>query len=299
MMRLSVGAALAAIALAASGPATAQTKPRPAPLATVESLQLSASVERGKMIIPVGPGTELKEGDRVNTGARSKLVLRLAEGSTVKLGEKASLFFDKAQMRDDGVFNAALFVAEGAFRFTTDALGKLSGKRDVTIAVNNVTAGIRGTDLWGKSTQESDIICLIEGSIEVTPPGERPFTLDQRFSFYALEGTLSKPVATVPIDKFMEWAAETEQDAGQGVATRGGKWKILVSGFKKLGEAFDVYNALRWASYPAEFFPEKSGEARVYTVRLSGFESEKDAKSVVEALKGRPELAKYPYKVGM
>src|SRR5262245_54905151 len=296
MMRLSVGAALAAIALAASGPASAQAKPRPAPLATVESVQLSASVERGKQIMPVGPGTELKEGDRVNTGARSKLVLKLAEGSTVKLGEKASLFFDRAQVRDDGVFDAALFVAEGAFRFTTDALAKVTGKRELTIAVNNVTTGIRGTDLWGKSTQESDIVCLIEGSIEVTPPGERPFTLDQRFSFYELEGNLSKPVATAPFDKFREWAAETEQDPGQGVATRSGKWKILVSGFKKSREAFDVYNALRWASYPAEFVPEKSGEARIYTVRLSGFESEKDAKSVVEALKGKPELAKYPYK---
>jgi hypothetical protein len=297
MMRLSVGAALVATALAASGPSAAQIRTRPAPLATVESVQLSASVERAKQIVPLGPGTELKEGDRVNTGARSKLVLRLAEGSTVKLGEKASLFFDKAKVRDDGVFDAALFVAEGAFRFTTDALGKLSDKREVTIAVNNVIAGIRGTDLWGKSTQESDIVCLIEGSIEVTPPGERPFKLDQRFSFYALEGTLSKPVATVPIDKFREWAAETEQEPGQGVATRSGKWKVSLPAGKS-GAAFEAYNALRRAGYPAEIVPEKAGETRVYGVRIAGFESEKDAKSVVDALKGQGEPAKYPYKVG-
>jgi hypothetical protein len=295
-MRLSVGVAL--VVLAASGPSAAQTRTRPAPVATVEAVQLSASVERSKQIIPLGAGTQLKEGDRVNTGARSRLVLKLAEGSTVKLGEKASLFFDKAQMRDDGVFDAALFVAEGAFRFTTDALGKLSGKREVTIAVNNVTAGIRGTDLWGKSTQENDIVCLIEGSIEVTPPGERPFTLDQRFSFYALEGNLSKPVARVPFDKFREWAAETEQEPGQGVATRGGKWKVSIAPGKS-GAAFEAYNALRRAGYPAEIVPEKAGEARVYGVRIAGFESEKDAKSVVGALKGQGELAKFQYKVGM
>ena len=294
-MRLSIGAAFLAFALCAA----AQTKSRPAPLASVESVQLSASVERGKQVVPLAPGMELKEGDRVNTGARSRLELRLAEGSTVRLGEKGSLFFDKAQMRDDGVFEAALFVAEGAFRFTTGALGKLAGKRELTIAVNNVTAGIRGTDLWGKSTQESDIVCLIEGSIEVTPPGERPFTLDQRFSFYALEGNVSRPVATVPLDKFREWAAETEQEPGQGVANRSGKWKIFVAGFKKSGDALAAYNAMRRAGYPAEFFPDKSGEARVYTVRLSGFASEKDAKSAVEALKAQPEVAKFPYKVGM
>ena len=298
-MRLSVGWALVAIALGASGGAAAQSraKPRAAP-AVVESVQLSASVERGKRIVPLGPGTELKEGDRVNTGAKSRLVLRLAEGSTVQLGEKASLFFDKAQMRDDGVFAAALFVAEGAFRFTTDALGKLTAKREVTIAVNNVTAGIRGTDLWGKSTQESDIVCLIEGSIEVTPPGERPFTLDQRFSFYALEGNLSKPVATVPIDKFREWAAETEQEPGRGVATRSGKWKVSLAAAKS-GAAFEAYNALRRAGYPAEIVPEKAGDARVYGVRIAGFESEKDAKSVVDTLKEQGELGNYKYKVGI
>jgi len=297
-MRLSVAAFLA-FALCAGGPAAAQTKSRPAPIASVESVQLSASVERGKQVLPIAPGMELKEGDRVNTGARGRLVLKLAEGSTVKLGEKASLFFDKAKMRDDGVFDAALFVAEGAFRFTTGALGKLAGKREVTIAVNNVTAGIRGTDVWGKSTQQSDIVCLIEGSVEVTPPGERPFTLDQRYSFYALEGNLSKPVETVSADKMSAWAAETDLEAGQGVATRDGKWKIFAAGFKKSSEALEAYNALRRAGYPAEFLPEKSGEARAYTVRLSGFALEKDAKSVVEALKAQPELAKYPYKVGM
>ena len=110
---------------------------------------------------------------------------------------------------------------------------------------------------------------------------------------------MSKPVATVPLDKFREWAAETEQEPGQGVAVRGGKWKVFASGFKKSGDALEAYNALRRAGYPAEFFPEKSGEARVYTVRLSGFASEKDAKSAVEALKGQPELAKFPYKIGM
>jgi hypothetical protein len=299
MMRLSTGAAFLAFALCAGGPAAAQTQSRPAPIGSVESVQLSASVERGKQVFPLAPGMELKEGDRANTGARSRLMLKLAEGSTVKLGEKASLFFDKAQTRDDGVFEAALFVAEGAFRFTTGALGRLTGKRDVTIAVNNVTAGIRGTDLWGKSTQESDIVCLIEGSIEVTPPGEKPFTLDQRYSFYTLEGNLSKPVETVPADKMSAWAAETEQESGQGVATRGGKWKISAAGFRKSGDALEAYNALRRAGYAAEFFPEKSGEARSYTVRLSNFASEKDAKFAVEALKAQPELAKYPYRVGM
>ncbi|HTQ73979.1 MAG TPA: FecR domain-containing protein [Burkholderiales bacterium] len=298
-MRLSTSCVLLAVAAAASGVAVAQSKSRAAPTATVESTQLSGSLERGQQIVPLAPGMELREGDRVNTGPRAKLLLKLADGSTVKLGERASLFFDKAKVRDDGVFDAALFVAEGAFRFTTALVEKFRGKRQVVITVNNVTAGIRGTDLWGKSTKEIDLVCLIEGSVEVTPPGEKPFTMDQPLSYYQLEANLSKPVATVLADTFREWAAETEQDPGQGVASRRGKWKVSVAAVKKSGDALDIYNALRKAGYPAEIVPEKAGAERVYVVRLSNFESQKDARSAVEALKGEADLAKYQYKVGM
>ena len=299
-MRTSIRRALlVAVAVAASGVALAQSKSRAAPTATVESTQLSGSLERGRQVVPLAPGMELKEGDRVNTGAGAKLLLKLADGSTVKLGERASLFFDKAQVREDGVFDAALFVAEGAFRFTTALVEKFRGKRQVVITVNNVTAGIRGTDLWGKSTKETDLVCLIEGSVEVTPPGEKPFALDQPLSYYQLEANLSKPVATVLADTFREWAAETEQDPGQGVASRRGKWKVSVAAVKKSGEALDVYNALRKAGYPAEIVPEKAGAERVYVVRLANFETQKDAGSVVQALKAEAELAKYQYKVGM
>jgi cell division septation protein DedD len=106
-------------------------------------------------------------------------------------------------------------------------------------------------------------------------------------------------VATAPAEKFKEWAAETEVEPGQGIAARRGKWKISVASIKKSGEAFDTYNALRTAGYPAEILPAKAGEERVYSVRIANFESERDAKSVVEALKGRAELAKYDYHVGM
>ena len=295
-MRLSAGSALLAIMVAASG-AEAQTAAKPR--ASVEAVQLSASVERGKQIVPLGPGMELRDGDRVNTGERSRLVLKLADGSTMKLGEKGSLFVDRMLVRDDGVFEAALFVAEGAFRFTTATLDRFAGKRQVSVAVNNVTAGIRGTDLWGKSTSDNQIVCLIRGNVEVAPPGERPFTLDQPLSFYALEGTTSRAVATVPADRFAEWAAETEEAPGRGVAGRGGKWKVTVASARKSGEALDVYNQLRKAGYPAEIVPEKAGDARVYGVRISNFESEKDAKAVVEALKAQADLAKHDYKVGM
>jgi hypothetical protein len=298
-MRLSIGAALLGMALGASGLASAQSETKSRPLATVESVQMSASVERGRATLPLAPGMELKGGDRVNTGAKSRLVVKLADGSTVKLGEQGSIFFDRMGMRDGKTFEAAIFAAEGAFRLAVDKLAKHLAERELSVAVNAVNVGVHGADLWGKSTSDSQIVCLIQGNIEVTPPGEKPFTMDQPLSFYTLEGTVSRPVATVLPNRLTEWAMETEAEPGHGVTSRTGNWKVTVGSAKKSSEAFELYNELRKAGYAAELVPAKVGDARVYSVRLSNFESEKDAKFAAQALKGQANLGKHEYKVGM
>jgi len=229
-IRHPIASAFAALALSAAGAAIAQSgaKPKPlrsASLATVEAVQLSASVLRGGVSTPLAPGMELGNRDQIRTGTQSRVLLRTADGSTVKLGEQSAFFLENMRMRDDNVFEAAMRVAEGAFRFTTDALGGFRGRREVSVAVRSVTAGIRGTDLWGKSASEGQIVCLIEGRIEVASPGEKPFVLEEPLSFYALEGEVSRAIATVPPARFREWAAETEAQPGRGVATREGKWK--------------------------------------------------------------------------
>jgi len=300
-MRLSIASTLVALALGTTGAAMAQSvskPPRSTPLAMVEAVQLSASVLRGGVSTPLAPGMELGSRDQVRTGPRSRVVLRTADGSTVKLGEQGSFFLDNARMREDKVFEAAMRIAEGAFRFTTEALEKFGGRREVNITVKTVTAGIRGTDLWGKSTSDSQIVCLIAGTIEVTSPGERPFTMDRPLSFYALEGELSRAIATVPPDRFREWAAETETQPGRGVSRRGGKWKIAIAS-DKYNDALKIYDELRKAGYPAEIVPSRVGEKRVYGVRLSNFETREDAEFVADSLKRRAGFARYDYKVAI
>jgi hypothetical protein len=302
-MRLSIVSALAVLALSATGSAIAQSASRSSParsvpLAIVEELQLSASVERDGMSTPLAAGMELRDHDRIKTGARSRVLVTTVDGSTVKLGEQASFFLDSVRMRDDGVFEAAMKVAEGAFRFTTGALEKFFGKREVSIAINTVTAGIRGTDLWGKSTPDSQIVCLIQGIIEVAPPGERPFSMTQPLSFYTLEGDLSRPVATVLPDRLREWAAETEVQPGRGVSKRGGRWRITVASTEKHNDALQIYDELRKAGYPAEIVPSKIDDKRVYSVRLSNFQTKEDAEFAADDLKRWSTFARHDFKVG-
>jgi len=297
----SMIAAITALALGSGGAALAQPesgpeRARPAPLATVEAVQVPAWVERGGASHPLVPGMELKDNDQVRTGSGSRVIIRTADGSAVKLGEKGSLFLGEMQIRENKVFAATMKVAEGAFRFTSELFARFGGRREVRISINTVTAGIRGTDLWGKSSPDRELVCLIEGSIEITQPNDTPFTMDRRLSYYVHEGGLSRPVATVMPDQLREWAAETETQEGQGVSRRGGKWKITAaSGATKV---FDLYRDLRKAGYPAEIVPLKVDDKRVYNLRLSNFETKRDAEFVAGSLKRQAGFAQYDFKVG-
>jgi hypothetical protein len=301
MKHFSIGAALAAVALGATGGALAQSESKSraarAPLAVVELVQMPAWVERGAASTPLEPGMELRDRDQLKTGANSRLLLRMADGSLVKLGEKGSLGLDGMRLRRDSVFEAALKVAQGAFRFTTQAAAKFRGKREVSISIATVTAGIRGTDLWGKSAPDREIVCLIEGRIEVTPPGENPIGMDQPLSFYIRDKGQSRPLAPVPMEQLKEWAAETEPQPGQGISKHGGKFRITASGLA-YGQAQALYDDLRRAGYPAQIIPARIKDKRVYNVRLSNFETRQDAESVAGKLKEDASFGQHEYRVG-
>ena len=257
-----------------------------APNAVVEAVQMPAWVERGGAKIPLAPGMELRDNDQLRTGANSRLLLKMAEGSHIKLGENGSLKLDGMMQRKDSVFAAALRVAEGAFRFTTDALVK-GRRREVNITVATVTAGIRGTDLWGKSAPNKQIVCLIEGKIEVTPPNEAPIVMDQALQFYVRENERSLPVGRVDPDQLKLWSLETDIEAGKGATRRGGKWKVVAASVEGQDDALKVYDALRANGYAAEIQPAMAGEKRIYNVRLSHLPSKAEAEALAGSLRGK------------
>ncbi len=261
-----------------------------APAALVEGVQMPAWVERagaGQVRrIPLAPGMELRGGDEVKTGAGSRVYLKLAEGSLVKLGENASLRILEIAPDRGGLFRAALNVLEGAFRFTTDALAR-ERRRDVSIRVATVTAGIRGTDLWGKSDREDrQIVCLIEGKIEVGAEGEAPVTMDQERQFYRREKGQTAPIGFVEPAQLVQWAQQTEIADGQGAARLGGKWRVTLATAPTQSEALDVYSQVRTAGYAAEIHPAKAGEKRVYHVRISRLPTKADAEALAAQLRG-------------
>ncbi len=263
----------------ASGLASAQSG------AVVEGVQMPAWVEREGKRIPVLPGMQLKAGDKLSTGPGSRLLVKLSEGSLVKLGENGSLHLKELEP-SKSLFKAALGVLEGAFRFTTDIAVK-NRRRDVNITVATVTAGIRGTDLWGKSAPDRQTVCLIEGKIEVGAPNETPVTMDQPRQFYRREKGTTQPVGFVDEAQLAEWSKETEIEKGKGAARRTGKWKVALISTDNQNAALDVYDQVRAAGYGAEIIPTLQGEKRFYVVRIRGLPSKAEANALAEQLRGK------------
>jgi hypothetical protein len=260
------------------------------PAAVVEGVQMPAWMERriGNVIErkPLAIGMELKSGDSVKTGAGSRALVKLSEGSLVKLGENGSLLINEINPDSGGFFKAAMRVAEGAFRFTTDVLSR-ARKREVSIRVATVTAGVRGTDLWGKSSGERQTICLIEGRIEVGAEGEQAVTMDQARQFYRREKGQTLPLGFVTPEQLVEWARETDIETGKGAARRGGKWKVTLASTDTQGAALALYDQVRDNGYAAEIRPAKAGDKLVYRVRIANLPSKEEAEALAAMLRGR------------
>jgi hypothetical protein len=271
--------AFAAAVLISCGQVLAQ------PAAVVEGVQMPAWVERSGRTSPVAAGMALQAGDQVRTGAGSRLLVKLAEGSLVKLGENGTLRIAEMAPSKD-VFKAALRVFEGAFRFTTDLAAK-QRRREVNITIATVTAGIRGTDLWGRSRNEREIVCLIEGRIEVGAEGEQPVVMDQSRQFYVRDKGKTQPVGLVEPQQLNEWAKETEIERGKGAARLGGKWSVRLASADSQREALAVYDQVRKAGYPAEIVPLKDADKRSYVVRIRNLPSKAEAVALGEALRGK------------
>ena len=124
---MTIKALFTLLLMLAASCAAAATRPN----IVVEGVQMPAWVEHASGARnPLAVGTALSDKDRTITGPGARALLRLADGSAIKLGENGVLGLDdvgqkKMQMKD--VVTATLDVVSGAFRFTTLALNRFRG----------------------------------------------------------------------------------------------------------------------------------------------------------------------------
>lgn len=276
-------AALTALMVMASPQLAAQTL-------IVEGVMSPAWVERGGNREPLVAGMPLNDKDKVQTGPGARALLRMAEGSAVKLGENAMLAVDDLSQKKGSdtrrVVTGAFDVVRGAFRFTTGVFSKQAAERNVKIKIATVTAGIRGTDVWGKSEAERDIVCLLEGRISVEHGGQQ-FTMQEPLSFFiAPRKEKPQPVAPVSRQQADEWSEETEIREGNGAISRGGRSRVEVGSTRDENAARAIRGKLREAGFPAEIATVRDSYGNEeYYVRVGGLAGIRDAQALAAKLK--------------
>jgi hypothetical protein len=253
--------------------------------AVIEGVQMPAWRERDGKRSPLVPGMELRAGDRILSGKEARVVVRLSEGSVVKLGENGTLRLVEIEPSRE-IFRAALEVLQGAFRFTTDIAAK-ARKREVSVRVDTVTIGVRGTDFWGRSRAELQLVCLIEGAIQVGAQGEQPVRMDQPRQFYRRDKGKTQPVGMVEPKQLQQWALETDIGAGKGALRRGGRFSVALLTAAEQAQVNSVRNQLREAGYPAEVSSSREGDRITYIVRIRHLPSREEAQALADQLKGR------------
>ena len=253
--------------------------------AIVDGVQMPAWIERDGRRLPLIPGMELRPGDQIVTGAGSRVAVKLAEGSLVRLGENGKLAFTELSPTRE-LFRAALNVLEGAFRFTTEIVSK-PRKREVTIRAAQVTAGIRGTDFWGRARQGNEIVCLIDGEVEVAAAGEQPVTLREPRQFYRRIDGKTQALGVVNESQIERWSSEVELQAGKGIARRGGRYTVVLASAAEQGAVVPIYDELQNAGYPAELRPLKQAGKTTYVVRIRQLASREEAEALAKQLRGK------------
>lgn len=270
-------ALLAALAMPLSSSALAAAP------ATVEAVQAPAWRDRAGVTVPLAPGMELKSGDVLRIGAGARAYLMLAEGSRVKLGEGARFTLHSRSLRPEKAFRGALDVLAGAFRYTTGGLSK-SVPRGIAIRVGTATIGIRGTDLWGRTGPEGDMVALLEGRIEITRAGQTT-EMAQAMTYFDAPRGQAAVVKDIDPDYFRGLARETEILAGDGAARSGGAWRVLAGTVATEGEALELYDRIRETGFAARIRPVKGeNQGWRYEVLLRDFGSAVDAEAAAARL---------------
>jgi len=256
---------------------------------SVEALQMPAWFEHGGVRQALRPGAELVSGDVVSTGAGARVLLRLEEGSQVKLGEDTRIDLETLTppASSSGLFEALMRISRGAFRFTTTALGK-QRRRDVGVRVGVVFAGIRGTDVWGRSNEDGDLLVLIEGSITARREGEADFTMDTPLTAFTVpRGQAALPLETVPAGRLGRLARETELQPGSGVLGIDGRWAVNLASLQNHAAATALKHALEQGGYATELQDAIIAGVAWRRVRISGFLTRQDAQAFSATLGDR------------
>ncbi|EXI86042.1 MAG: FecR protein [Candidatus Accumulibacter regalis] len=247
--------------------------------AIVDALQMPAWIERQGVRHALVPGTILANQDKLVTGADARVRIQLADGSVLALGDNSEMRLNALGVREKPVFTAAIDVPHGSLRFTTGAFSRQHRERAINLRFGALTAGVRGTDLWGSADADGDRVCLLEGTITVVPPDDQAQQLSAPATCYlASRGATPTLSEAASAGQLSMWAAQAGIQSGNGEATRAGRWLLELAVLDSEAAALALYDRARAAGYAARIMPRAAaGGGYHYAVRVTQLATKNDA----------------------
>lgn len=237
----------------------------------VDGVQMPAWVERGAQRMPLAVGMELQSGDALLTGADSRVLLKSADGSDIRLGENARLVLESVGRKHDGQpqFDAMLDVVKGAFRLTTSQHGKLHA-REVTVKTAGVAVTTDKGDIWIRAEDDgSGMVLLLDGHAAVAHGDEAPLALNEPLASVVMARDAAPlPMSGIEQKRLDKLKQQTEFVPGQGVVRSGGKWKLNLMDQDGAEAALATYDELRAAGYDVRILPLDKDKYRLRIIQL-------------------------------
>lgn len=176
----------------------------------VVKLQGSATATAGTGFSrPLQEGSTILVGDRIATGADSRLRLRMTDGAVLTIGGSSTMVIE-AWNEDVSVGRAALDVVEGVFLAATGAIARLGPERMV-VTTPVATLGIRGTEVWGDALPDRLAVALLSGSSVTVKAPDETVTM-------TTPGTGLDVVAGEPLPPIEQWGPPRLAAAAAAVA---------------------------------------------------------------------------------
>src|SRR5262249_30562695 len=140
-------------------------------------------------------------------------------------------------------------------------------------------------DVWGKAFDDRDLVCLLEGKVQVSAEGHPEVTLDQPLDFFQKPLGGTPQVSRVDQKQVDLWARETEIEPGAGAARVGGNWRVVAGRYEKRDTAQRLARDLRARGFPARVRDESP---TIFAAEIAGIAGEEDARALMANLRGIP-----------
>ncbi|MBF0285621.1 MAG: cadherin domain-containing protein [Magnetococcales bacterium] len=161
-------------------------------------------------------GDAVYGGDRIVTGRRARLILRMADGAVIALGEETELFLQHYIVTDDQEEpRGILELARGFLRTASGQLAKM--RQDAfQVATPVATLGVRGTEYWGYLAPGSEIaaprlelVCLHPTCLVDTTAGQLAIVEANQETQVSDPAQLPSPAHLITAEKLMRLTLST------------------------------------------------------------------------------------------